>query len=93
MLSLIRSAWQCAHNTTENNFLLDLVRWKDKMVKKTRLRKIKMDFSDVCHYEDMLVAAVRKKGVHFIMYNNFLTKKKGLVKLKRRTYGKSYGKM
>ena len=39
----------------------------DVMVKKTRLRKIKMDFSDVCQYEDTLVAAVRKKGVHFVI--------------------------
>jgi len=37
------------------------------MVRKTRLRKIKMEFSDVCQYEDTLVAAARRKGIHFII--------------------------
>merc|ERR1712129_391800 len=37
------------------------------MVRKTRLRKIKMEFSDVCRYEDTLVAAARRKGIHFII--------------------------
>ena len=37
------------------------------MVQNTRLKRIKMDFSDVCQYEDSLVADARRKGVVFII--------------------------
>jgi len=37
------------------------------MVQRTKLKKIKMDLSDVCKYEDTLVANARRKGVHFII--------------------------
>jgi len=39
----------------------------EEMVRKTRLKKIKMEFSDVCEYENSLVAEARKKGVYFII--------------------------
>ena len=39
----------------------------EMMVTKTKLRKIKMEFSDVCEYEDTFVSEARRKGVHFII--------------------------
>ena len=37
------------------------------MVQGTKLKSIEMNFSDVCQYEDSLVADARRKGVAFII--------------------------